>query len=48
MNPAGSIGPQNEDEQLTPLGPSIHSDNPEERIQARRLRIAARLEARRR
>ncbi|XP_035883636.1 dynein regulatory complex protein 1 isoform X2 [Phyllostomus discolor] len=30
------------------LGPSIHSENPQERIQARRLRIAARLEARRR
>ncbi|XP_074251370.1 dynein regulatory complex protein 1 isoform X2 [Saimiri boliviensis] len=30
------------------LEPSVHSDNPQERIQARRLRIAARLEARRR
>ncbi|KAL4686652.1 hypothetical protein H8957_004921 [Semnopithecus entellus] len=30
------------------LAPSVHSDNPQERIQARRLRIAARLEARRR
>uniref|UniRef100_A0A8C9DFN0 Dynein regulatory complex protein 1 n=1 Tax=Prolemur simus TaxID=1328070 RepID=A0A8C9DFN0_PROSS len=52
MNPPGSLGvlEQNVDEHSsTPiLGPSIHSDNPQERIQARRLRIAARLEARRR
>ncbi|XP_045405167.1 dynein regulatory complex protein 1 [Lemur catta] len=52
MNPPGPLGvlEQNVDEHLsTPiLGPSIHSDNPQERIQARRLRIAARLEARRR
>ncbi|XP_008579620.1 PREDICTED: dynein regulatory complex protein 1, partial [Galeopterus variegatus] len=52
MNPPGSPGvlEQNVDEHLTTpmLGPSVHSDNPQERIQARRLRIAARLEARRR
>ncbi|KAG5211290.1 dynein regulatory complex protein 1 [Ovis aries] len=52
MNPPGSLGvlEEKEDEHLaTPiLGPSVHSDNPQERIQARRLRIAARLEARRR
>uniref|UniRef100_A0A8C6CX22 DRC1 n=1 Tax=Moschus moschiferus TaxID=68415 RepID=A0A8C6CX22_MOSMO len=52
MNPQGSLGvlEEKEEEHLaTPiLGPSIHSDNPQERIQARRLRIAARLEARRR
>lgn len=52
MNPSGTIGvlEQNGDEHLaTPiLGPSVHSDNPQERIQARRLRIAARQEARRR
>ncbi|XP_014637307.1 PREDICTED: dynein regulatory complex protein 1 [Ceratotherium simum simum] len=52
MNPPGSLGvlEEKEEEHLsTPiLGPSIHSDNPQERIQARRLRIAARLEARRR
>nr|XP_023406286.1 dynein regulatory complex protein 1 [Loxodonta africana] len=48
MNPPGPL--EKEDEHLsTPiLGPSVHSDNPQERIQARRLRIAARLEARRR
>ncbi|XP_029088121.1 dynein regulatory complex protein 1 [Monodon monoceros] len=52
MNPPGSLRvlEENEKEHLaTPIvGPSIHSDNPQERIQARRLRIAARLEARRR
>uniref|UniRef100_A0A8W4FGC0 Dynein regulatory complex subunit 1 n=1 Tax=Sus scrofa TaxID=9823 RepID=A0A8W4FGC0_PIG len=53
MNPPASLGvleEKKEEEHLsTPiLGPSIHSDNPQERIQARRLRIAARLEARRR
>ncbi|XP_006835358.1 PREDICTED: dynein regulatory complex protein 1 [Chrysochloris asiatica] len=52
MNPPGALGvlEEKEDEHLsTPsLGPSIHSDDPQERIQARRLRIAARLEARRR
>ncbi|XP_027479967.1 dynein regulatory complex protein 1 isoform X1 [Zalophus californianus] len=52
MNPPGALGvlEEKEEEHLsTPiLGPSIHSDNPQERIQARRLRIAARLEARRR
>ncbi|XP_055396706.1 ethanolaminephosphotransferase 1 isoform X2 [Bubalus kerabau] len=52
MNPPGSLGvlEEKEEEHLAPpiLGPSIHSDNPQERIQARRLRIAARLEARRR
>ncbi|XP_058988420.1 dynein regulatory complex protein 1 isoform X2 [Mustela lutreola] len=52
MNPPGPLGvlEEKEEEHLsTPiLGPSINSDNPQERIQARRLRIAARLEARRR
>ncbi|XP_048209240.1 dynein regulatory complex protein 1 isoform X2 [Perognathus longimembris pacificus] len=53
MNPATPIpmevlGEQNGEEAAPMLGPSIHSDNPEERIQARRFRIAARLEARRR
>ncbi|XP_066864042.1 dynein regulatory complex protein 1 [Kogia breviceps] len=52
MNPPGSLRvlEEKEEEHLaTPiLEPSIHSDNPQERIQARRLRIAARLEARRR
>lgn len=50
MNPPGSLRVLEEKEDLaTPIvGPSIHSDNPQERIQARRLRIAARLEARRR
>ncbi|OBS70923.1 hypothetical protein A6R68_00519 [Neotoma lepida] len=52
MNPSGNLGllEQDGDEHLaTPiLGPSVHSDNPQERIQARRLRIAARQEARRR
>ncbi|XP_038176524.1 dynein regulatory complex protein 1 [Arvicola amphibius] len=52
MNPSGNIGvmEQNGEEHLTtPIhGPSVHSDNPQERIQARRLRIAARQEARRR
>uniref|UniRef100_A0A8C5LDX8 Dynein regulatory complex protein 1 n=1 Tax=Jaculus jaculus TaxID=51337 RepID=A0A8C5LDX8_JACJA len=52
MNPSGAHGvlEQNGEEHIsTPIhGPSIHSDNPQERIQARRLRIAARLEARRR
>ncbi|XP_067559600.1 dynein regulatory complex protein 1 [Pseudorca crassidens] len=50
MNPPGSLRVLEEKENLaTPIvGPSIHSDNPQERIQARRLRIAARLEARRR
>ncbi|XP_021019533.1 dynein regulatory complex protein 1 [Mus caroli] len=52
MNPSGTIGvlEQNGEDHLTTpiLGPSVHSDNPQERIQARRLRIAARQEARRR
>uniref|UniRef100_A0A8C3WEN3 Dynein regulatory complex protein 1 n=1 Tax=Catagonus wagneri TaxID=51154 RepID=A0A8C3WEN3_9CETA len=52
MNPPGSLGVQEDKEEehlSTPiLEPSVHSDNPQERIQARRLRIAARLEARRR
>ncbi|XP_028352767.1 dynein regulatory complex protein 1 [Physeter macrocephalus] len=52
MNPPGSLRVLEEKEKehlATPiLEPSIHSDNPQERIQARRLRIAARLEARRR
>ncbi|XP_004377746.1 dynein regulatory complex protein 1 [Trichechus manatus latirostris] len=52
MNPPGALGilEEKEDEHLsTPiLGPSVHSDNPQERIQTRRLRIAARLETRRR
>ncbi|XP_007470863.1 PREDICTED: dynein regulatory complex protein 1 isoform X1 [Lipotes vexillifer] len=52
MNPPGSLRVLEEKEKehlATPtVGPSIHSDIPQERIQARRLRIAARLEARRR
>nr|XP_037862604.1 dynein regulatory complex protein 1 isoform X2 [Chlorocebus sabaeus] len=52
MNPPGSLAglDPNLDEHLSTqiLAPSVHSDNPQERIQARRLRIAARLEARRR
>ncbi|XP_036027034.1 dynein regulatory complex protein 1 isoform X5 [Onychomys torridus] len=52
MNPSGNLGviEQNGEENLAaPIhGPSVHSDNPQERIQARRLRIAARQEARRR
>lgn len=52
MNPSGNLGviEQNGEENLaTPIhGPSVHSDYPQERIQARRLRIAARQEARRR
>ncbi|XP_005400486.1 PREDICTED: dynein regulatory complex protein 1 isoform X2 [Chinchilla lanigera] len=52
MNPSPSSGvlEHNADEDLsTPIhAPSIHSDDPQERIQARRLRIAARVEARRR
>nr|XP_019590950.1 PREDICTED: dynein regulatory complex protein 1 isoform X3 [Rhinolophus sinicus] len=52
MNPPGSLGDleELEGEHLSAsiLRPSVHSDNPQERIQARRLRIAARLEARRR
>ncbi|CAH6786892.1 dynein regulatory complex protein 1 [Phodopus roborovskii] len=52
MNPSGNLGviEQNGEEHLvtTIHGPSVHSDNPQERIQARRLRIAARQEARRR
>lgn len=53
MNPqSGALGvlEDEEEEHLAAeiLGPSIHSENPQERIQARRLRIAARLEARRR
>ena len=35
-------------EDLGEAGPSLDSENPEERIAARRLRIAARKEARRR
>ncbi|XP_075411924.1 dynein regulatory complex protein 1 [Tenrec ecaudatus] len=52
MNPTGPLGilEEKEEEHLsTPiLGPSVHSENSQERIQARRLRIAARLETRRR
>ncbi|XP_037384256.1 dynein regulatory complex protein 1 [Talpa occidentalis] len=52
MNPSGPLGVLDEKQEehvSTPiLGPSINSDNPQERIQARRLRIAARLDARRR
>ncbi|ELK27397.1 Coiled-coil domain-containing protein 164 [Myotis davidii] len=52
MNPPVPLGilEDKEEEHLATqvLGPSINSDNPQERIQARRLRIAARLEARRR
>ncbi|NP_659475.2 dynein regulatory complex protein 1 [Homo sapiens] len=52
MNPPGSLEAldPNVDEHLSTqiLAPSVHSDNSQERIQARRLRIAARLEARRR
>ncbi|XP_009440362.1 dynein regulatory complex protein 1 isoform X2 [Pan troglodytes] len=52
MNPPGSLEAldPNVDEHLSTqiLVPSVHSDNSQERIQARRLRIAARLEARRR
>ncbi|XP_033032204.1 dynein regulatory complex protein 1 isoform X1 [Trachypithecus francoisi] len=52
MNPPESLADvdPNLDEHLSTqiLAPSVHSDNPQERIQARRLRIAARLEARRR
>ncbi|XP_045142522.1 dynein regulatory complex protein 1 [Echinops telfairi] len=52
MNPTGPLGilEETEEEHLsTPiLGPSVHSENSQERIQARRLRIAARLETRRR
>ncbi|XP_003908425.2 dynein regulatory complex protein 1 isoform X1 [Papio anubis] len=52
MNPPGSLAglDPNLDAHLSTqiLAPSVHSDNPQERIQARRLRIAARLEARRR
>lgn len=52
MNPSGPLGALEEKdvEHLATqiLGPSVHSDNSEERIQARRLRIAARLDARRR
>ncbi|KAI5125257.1 Dynein Regulatory Complex Protein 1 [Manis pentadactyla] len=51
MNPPGSREVLEEEEEHLPTpipGPSLHSDNPQERIQARRLRIAARLEARRR
>lgn len=50
MNPSGNIGviePNGEEHTLI-HGPSVYSDNPQERIQARRLRIAARQEARRR
>ncbi|KAK2092183.1 hypothetical protein P7K49_028711 [Saguinus oedipus] len=52
MNPPGSLEglEPNVNEHLSTqvLEPSVNSDNPQERIQARRLRIAARLEARRR
>ncbi|XP_019514512.1 PREDICTED: dynein regulatory complex protein 1 [Hipposideros armiger] len=52
MNPSGPLGILEEKEEehfaTSILRPSIRSDNPQERIQARRLRIAARLEARRR
>ncbi|XP_012582805.1 PREDICTED: dynein regulatory complex protein 1 [Condylura cristata] len=52
MNPSGALGvleEKQEEHVSTPiLGPSVNSNNPQERIQARRLRIAARLEARRR
>ncbi|XP_069881275.1 dynein regulatory complex protein 1 [Dipodomys merriami] len=46
--PIEALVEQNAEEAAPNQGPSIHSDNPQERIQARRLRIAARLEARRR
>lgn len=52
MNPSGPLGILEEKEEehfaTSILRPSVRSDNPQERIQARRLRIAARLEARRR
>lgn len=52
MKPSGSLGILEEKERenlpTSILRPSIHSDNTQERIHARRLRIAARLEARRR
>ncbi|EGV95847.1 UPF0407 protein C2orf39-like [Cricetulus griseus] len=52
MNLLANLGffDQNDEEHLaaTIHGPSVYSDNPQERIQARRLRIAARQEARRR
>ncbi|XP_012330977.2 dynein regulatory complex protein 1 isoform X6 [Aotus nancymaae] len=52
MNPPGSLEglEPDVDEHLSTqiVEPSVHSDNPQERIQARRLRIAARLEAQRR
>ncbi|XP_036865377.2 dynein regulatory complex protein 1 isoform X2 [Manis javanica] len=51
MNPPESreVLEEKEEHLPTPIpGPSLHSNNPQERIQARRLRIAARLEARRR
>uniref|UniRef100_A0A8C9QHX7 Dynein regulatory complex protein 1 n=1 Tax=Spermophilus dauricus TaxID=99837 RepID=A0A8C9QHX7_SPEDA len=54
MNPSPSestgVLDQTVEERLSTqnLEPSVNSDNPQERIQARRLRIAARLEARRR
>ncbi|ELV13754.1 Coiled-coil domain-containing protein 164 [Tupaia chinensis] len=52
MNPPGPLEvlEQNEEEHLPTqiLGPSVHSDNPQERILARRLRIATRQENRRR
>ncbi|XP_054978166.1 dynein regulatory complex protein 1 [Sorex araneus] len=52
MNPLGPLGglQEKDEEQMASgiLGPSVNSDVMEERIQARRLRIAARLEARRR
>lgn len=52
MNPPGSMGVQEhsaEEPLSNPIHtPSILSDDPQERIQARRLRIAARVEARRR
>ncbi|KAM6179386.1 dynein regulatory complex protein 1 isoform 3-T3 [Erethizon dorsatum] len=52
MNPPGSSGvlEHKADELVsTPIrAPSVYSDDPQERIQARRLRIAARVEARRR
>lgn len=52
MNPLGPMGvlQEKDEENLASgiLGPSVNSDVMQERIQARRLRIAARLEARRR
>ncbi|XP_006880766.1 PREDICTED: dynein regulatory complex protein 1 [Elephantulus edwardii] len=52
MNPPGALDMLDEKEDKDAsthfFAPSVHSKNPQERIQARRLRIAARLESRRR